>query len=119
MLKAVPRSTPTPEPRDVVDPNKVYAPGEVDVQPRRVSGTTSSYPSDAPRIKSGEQVSVTVSFTVTEAGEVTDIKVIESGGKLVDDAIVASMRTWKYTPGTKKGVKVKVRVSSKQTFRAG
>ena len=118
-LKVVPKPTPTPEPKDTVDPNKVYAPGEVDVQPRRVSGTTGSYPSDAPRMKSGEQVSVTVSFTVTEAGDVTDIKVVQSGGKPVDDAIVASMRTWRYTPGTKKGVKVKVRMSSKQTFRAG
>lgn len=119
VLKALPRATPTPEPRDVVDPNKVYAPNEVDAAPKRVSGSTASYPGDAPKIRSGEQVSVSVSFTVTETGEVADIKVVESGGKQVDDAVIASVRTWKYTPGTKKGVKVKVRQSSKLTFRAG
>jgi TonB family protein len=118
-LKALPKATPTPEPRDVVEPNKVYAAADVDVKPKRVSGATASYPSDAPRMKSGEQVSVSVTFTVTESGDVTDVKVVESGGKQVDDAVLASVRTWKYTPGSKKGVKVKVKMTSKQTFRAG
>ncbi len=119
VLKTLPKATPTPEPRDAVDPSKVYAPNEVDVPPKKVSGSTASYPSDAPKIKSGEQVSVSVSFTVTESGEVADIKVVESGGRLLDDAVVASVRAWKYTPATKKGVKVKVRMSSRLTFRAG
>jgi len=115
-LKALPKATPTPEPKDTVDPNKVYLPNEVDALPKKLSGSTPAYPSDAPRIRSGEKVSVVVSFTVTDTGEVSDVKIVESGGKTLDEALLASVKAWKYTPGSKKGVKVKVRMTSKLTF---
>ncbi len=116
VLKALPKATPTPEPKDTVDPSKVYMPNEVDVLPKKVAGSTPSYPSDAPKIRSGEKVSVIVSFVVTDSGEVADVKIVESGGKQLDEALLGSVRAWRYTPGTKKGVKVKVRMSSKLTF---
>jgi TonB family protein len=109
-------AAPTPSP---VDANHVYAntPSEVDVLARKVSGNSPSYPSDrAPRLKSGERVSVVVSFLITEAGEVQDVTVQESGGRIVDDVVVSAIRTWKYQPATKGGTPVRVRMLFKQTF---
>jgi hypothetical protein len=37
----------------------------------------------------------------------------------VDEAVLAAIRSWKYAPAVKKGIKVKARVTLKQTFRAG
>jgi TonB family protein len=60
-----------------------------------------------------------MSFVVNENGDVVDLKVLESGGKILDEAVTAAVRTWKYTPAVKKGVKVKASITFKQTFRAG
>ncbi|HKC14084.1 MAG TPA: TonB family protein [Vicinamibacteria bacterium] len=120
-LKAVSKAPPTPA-VDVVDTAHVYAnaASEVDTLAKKLSGLSVSYPENAPRMKSGDSVSVSVSFVVTENGEVTDPKVLESGGnRAVDDAVLAAIRSWKYAPAVKRGIKVKARVTLKQTFRAG
>jgi TonB family protein len=62
---------------------------------------------------------VYITFVVTEEGEVTDLRVVESGGRVVDEAVLAAVRQWKYSPAVRKGTPVKVRVEFKQTFRAG
>jgi TonB family protein len=121
-LRAIPKPTPQPTPRaDVVDITKVYnnVSSEVDALAKKVSGKTISYPESAPRLKSGDSVSITVTFVVNDNGDVADLKVVESGGKILDEAVMAAVRTWKYTPAVKKGVKVKAAITFKQTFRAG
>jgi serine/threonine-protein kinase len=120
-LKAIPKPTPTPVPVEVVDANKVYVNStqDVDVLAKKVSGSSASYPSSAPRLRSGDSVSVRIGFVVTETGEITDLKVLESGGKVLDEAVVDAVKKWKYSPAVKKGVKVKARVEFRQTFRAG
>jgi TonB family protein len=55
---------------------------------------------------------------VSENGEVTDARVVESGGKILDEAVLSAVRKWKYAPATKKGTKVKVQMTFRQTFRA-
>jgi serine/threonine-protein kinase len=113
------KAPPTPEP---VDATRVYAntPSEVDVLARKVSGDSPSYPSDrAPRLRSGERVSVLVSFLITETGDVQDVAVQESAGKTVDEVVVSAIRTWKYQPATKRGTRVRVRMLFKQTFLGG
>ena len=57
-----------------------------------------------------------VRFVVSESGEVSDIVVVESAGKVVDDVVVAAVRGWKFEPATKGGVRVKVETSFRQTF---
>jgi TonB family protein len=99
-----------------VDTAKVYMETEVDTQPRKLSGDTHS-PKLA--LKSGETRSVTLSWVVGEGGEVTDVEVVESGGKELDEPVMQSVRKWKYAAGTKQGVKVKVRLGLKFTFKAG
>jgi TonB family protein len=120
-LRALPKPStpPTPEPVDVA---RVYenTAREVDTLAKKVAGTSPSYPSDrAPRLKSGERVSVLVHFVVTETGEVQDVSVAESAGKAVDDVVASAVRGWKFQPATRHGTRVKVRVVFKQTFLGG
>jgi TonB family protein len=119
-LRALVRVSPPP-PVVVVDTSRTYAntPAEVDTTARKTGGPSVSYPEGAPRLKSGDSVSVSVAFVVDENGEVTDARVVESGGKILDEAVVAAVRRWKYAPAVKKGTRVKVHVTFKQTFRAG
>jgi TonB family protein len=120
-LQATPKATPTPAPAPAVDATKTYlnTASEVDTLAKKSSGNTASYPSNATRLKSGESVSVSVTFVVDENGDVSDVKVVESGGAVIDDAVVKAIRKWKYSPAEKQGVNVKVRIAFKQTFRAG
>ncbi len=117
-LKGMVRATPTPVP--TFDPNRIHAVNEVDTQARKVSGATASYPGGkAPKLKSGQTVSVTVSFVVNQDGTVSDVSVVEPGGAEVDREVSRAVAGWKYTPAVKNGVKVKTRMTFKQTFRAG
>jgi TonB family protein len=120
-LRAIvkPQAPPTPEP---VDTARVYenTAGEVDAPAKKLSGSSPSYPSDrAGRLKSGERVSVVVRIVVSEAGEVQDVSVVESGGKAVDDVVMSAVRRWKFQPATKRGTRVKVQMTFKQTFLGG
>ena len=106
---------PTPEP---VDTARVYFRDEVDAAPKKLSGD--SVPADRqPRLRSGETVSVTVSYIVNQSGDVVEIKGIESGGGDLDAALVDTLATWKYEPGSVRGTPVKVRFLRKFSFRAG
>ncbi len=65
----------------------------------------------------GRSVSITASYVVTEEGLVTDIRVERGGGVL--EAVLLEISRWKYEPGMKGGVPVKVRVRMKHTFIGG
>lgn len=120
-LRVIPKATPVPTPPpDTVDPRRVYGENEVDTKPVRLSGQNPAYPKKAPKLK-GDKGDLVVPFTVvvSEGGDVAEVKITQSGGDLVDEAIVAAVRTWRFTPGVKKGTKVKVRMSFRQTFRSG
>jgi hypothetical protein len=95
----------------------VYGEDEVDLKPRRISGMSASYPEWGPRLSRGERVSITASFVVTETGDVTDIRVEKGGGVL--EAVLLEISRWKYEPGMKDGVPVKVRVRFRHTFIGG
>jgi len=118
-LRQVARATPPPA-VDTVDVNKIYAENEVDSPPKKLSGTSASYPAGrASRLRPGDSVSVTVTYVVSETGQLGDLKVAESGGKLLDEEVVSALRDWKYAPGSKRGTKVKVRLLRKFTFKGG
>ena len=113
-LKAIPKPTPQPT-AEAVDPTRIYEVGDIDVRPKKMTGEWAS----APKLKSGERISVGGTFVVTDGGEVTDVRITESGGSKLDESVAAAIRKWKYAPGTKRGVKVKVRLPFKQTFTTG
>jgi len=119
-LQRTPQPAATAAPR-IVDVTRIYRSDEVDAAPRKISGASPSYPSDrgAPRLKSGQKVSVMVQFVVTETGEIEDLKVVESGGPLLDEVVVAAVRSWKFQPGMKLGTRVKAQTAYRQTFLGG
>jgi hypothetical protein len=117
---ALPDALPAPVPppaRPRVDTSRVFDEDEVDVKPRRIAGSSGSYPEWGPKLAKGRRVSITASYVVTEEGLVTDIRVERGGGVL--EAILVEISTWKYVPGMKNGVPVKVRVRMKHTFIGG
>jgi len=120
-LRQVARATPPPAAApEAVDVSKVYAENEVDTPPKKLAGMSASYPSGrAPRLKAGDSVSVTLNYVVTENGQIGDLKVTESGGKIVDDEVLSALKDWKYAPGSKRGTNVKVRLVRKFTFKGG
>ena len=122
-LKAIVVATPTPVPTaEPVDVSRVYnnLASELDTVAKKVAGSSASYPSELPKLRSGDSASVTVAFVVTEEGEVAEAKIVESGGgRVLEEAVLAAVRSWKYSPAVKRGIKVKVRITLKQTFRAG
>jgi serine/threonine protein kinase len=120
-LRALARSVPEPKATSralaPVDLSPVYEESEVDVKPRRITGMNASYPEWGPRLSRGDKVSIVASFVVTEQGDVTDIQVEEGGGAL--EAVLLEISRWKYEPGLKDGVPVKVRVQFRHTFIGG
>ena len=119
MVPAAPDAPPTPEP---VDTARIYEnrAGRVDRVARKKSGLSPRYPSDrVGRLKSGERVSVGLTFVVNEAGTVEDIQVTESAGPILDEVVTKAVRSWKYEPAAIRGTPVKVRVPFRQTFLGG
>jgi serine/threonine-protein kinase len=114
-------SKPAPTPAaEAVDTTRIYQESEVDAKPRKLSGISPSYPKDrAPRLRSGERVSVLLQFVVSETGEVQDVKVLESGGKAVDEVVITAVRSWRFAPATRNGTRVKSMTAFKQTFLGG
>jgi TonB family protein len=84
--------------------------------PIKVSGEAAPYPSSAKRLKI--EGTVTVAATVTEAGEPIDVQVVRSAGALLDESLVATVKTWRYAPASRNGVKVRVRIKIEQRFPA-
>jgi len=99
------------------DTERGYDRDEVDVPPRRISGQSVPWPEGEPPLSRGKRVSITASFVVTEAGDVTDIRV-EKGDRSLR-AVVVEISRWKYEPGLKDGIPVKVRLRAKHTFVGG
>jgi serine/threonine protein kinase len=100
-----------------VEPHRVYEEDEIDVPPRRIKGGSAPYPEWGPELSRGQRVSITASFVVTEEGDVTDIRVEKGGGAL--EAVLVEISSWKFLPGLKDGIPVKVRVQAKHTFVGG
>jgi outer membrane biosynthesis protein TonB len=96
------------------DLTRVYGENDVDVRPRRVAGASAPYPGWGPPLRRGKQVSIDATFVVTETGDVTDIRVEKGGGML--EAVLLQMSRWRYEPGMKNGVPVKVRLRFRHTY---
>jgi Gram-negative bacterial TonB protein C-terminal len=117
VIPADPPLVPPAPARPHADTARVYEEKAVDMKPRRVAGLSAPYPEWGPKLPKGKSVSITASFVVTEEGLVTDIQVERGGGVL--EAVLPEVSRWKYQPGTKDGVPVKVRVRWKHTFIGG
>ena len=111
---------PTPEPEATPEPLVEGAMVEMcpDVTPpKRISGDSASYPEQARRLKLYGAVGV--SLVVDAQGQPTDLKVVESAGQILDEAVLKAVSTWRFQPATKDGVKVSVRWLVRQRFQKG
>jgi serine/threonine-protein kinase len=91
--------------------------GPDDKPAKRISGDAPSYPPAARR--RDQQGRVTVEFVLTEDGVPTDLTILESAGEILDNAVLESVATWRYEPAEKDGVRVRVKMRVRQTFRLG
>jgi protein TonB len=85
------------------------------VAPRRTFGEPAGYPEAARRLRLAG--SVKVEITVGSDGTAEDVRVLESAGAILDDAVVEAVRGWRFEPATKQGVRVRVRWPYRQTFK--
>jgi TonB family protein len=65
------------------------------------------------------QGAVELSFLIDENGDVGDLQVVESAGQVFDDAVVETVKSWRYEPATKHGVRVKMRWVQRFRFQQG
>jgi TonB family protein len=89
-------------------------PGPDVTPPQKISGETAPYPEAARKLKL--RGTVAVEMTVTEQGEPAELRVVESAGEILDGAVLAAVRDWRYSPAQKNGVKVRTRVRVEQAF---
>jgi TonB family protein len=85
--------------------------------PRKISGDPASYPEAARRARL--LGTVAVEMIVDERGEPRDLRVVESAGEVLDEAVLKAVRTWRFEPAQKDGVKVRVRWQARQRFQYG
>ena len=82
--------------------------------PKKLAGEPAPYPPAARAAKM--QGTVVAELTVTENGEPDELRVIQSAGDLLDSAFLATLRTWRYEPAQKEGVRVRARIREEQQF---
>jgi serine/threonine-protein kinase len=109
-----PKAAPTATPAPVVEGELVeLGPGVT--PPVRVSGQSASYPERARRTKL--RGTVLIDLIVDENGLPTDLRVAESAGPVLDEEVLKAVRTWRFEPARKDGVRVKVRWQVRQTYK--
>jgi len=121
-LHYVARLNPVAAPRPAVKtPESAALPrvaelGEPGVSPpRKISGEFARYPEAARKRKvSGI---VTVSMVISEAGFPEELQVVESGGPLLDEAVLKAVEKWRFEPASRDGRPVRLRYRVRQHFR--
>jgi len=111
---AVPRpASKTPE---SAPPPRVAELGEPGVNPpRKISGEFARYPEAARKRKvSGI---VTVSMVISETGIPEELQVVESGGSILDEAVLKAVSEWRFEPPSRDGRPVRLRYRIRQHFR--
>ncbi len=85
------------------------------VSPRKIAGDFAHYPELAKR----HRVTgiVTVSMIISEKGSPEELEVVESGGDVLDEAVLRAVATWKFEPALRDGKPVPIRWRVRQHFR--
>jgi TonB family protein len=90
-----------------------FGPGVV--PPARVSGAIPDYPPAAR--ERGMEGSPVVDIWIDENGNVMDVAIVESGGAMLDGAVLEAVAGWKFRPATIGGTAVSVRMTLQHLFR--
>ena len=107
-------AAPSPTPPPVVEGQLVELDQDV-TPPVRTRGGPAPYPERARPLHL--EGTVAVAMIVDENGMPTEAHVVESGGPILDAAVLEAVRGWRFEPARKAGVKVKVRWTARQTYR--
>ncbi|MYB32185.1 MAG: M56 family metallopeptidase [Acidobacteria bacterium] len=81
--------------------------------PRKIQGVAPVYPPEA--LAAGAEGVVVVEAAISSTGEVTDVEVVRSV-PLLDEAAVAAVAEWRYTPALLDGEPVSTRMTVSVTF---
>ena len=111
-----PSEAPLATPEPVAEGQLVELADDV-TPPVRIHGGPAPYPEAARRLRA--EGTVLVAMIVDDTGTPTELQVVESAGRVLDAAVIESVRAWRFEPATKQGVKVKVRWTARQTYRTG
>ena len=115
-VRAITFTLPLPCPdQDAVRPGQLVTLGPEVMPPRRTSGALPAYP-EAARER-GLEGSPVVEVWVSEAGDVIDVALVESAGAALDAALLEAVAGWRFTPPTKRGVPVSMRMTVQHHFR--
>ena len=66
--------------------------------------------------KAKVQGTILLTVTVTASGDVADVKVVKGLGSGLDESAIATVRTWKFKPGTEDGTPVKSETNVEVSF---
>jgi periplasmic protein TonB len=88
---------------------------QVDAPARLLHGGTPIYPSDAR--SDGIEADVKLELVVSAAGKVEDVKLVRPAGHGLDEAAMIAAREYRFSPASKGGHAVRVRMSWAVQFR--
>jgi TonB family protein len=83
-------------------------------KPRVIYAPTPPFSDQARKAKVEGTILLTV--TVAESGDVADVKVVKGLGSGLDESAIATVRTWKFKPGTQDGSPVKSEINVEVSF---
>jgi protein TonB len=84
--------------------------------PVKISGESASYPERARRFD--QYGTVAIDLIVDENGLPSQLEVVESAGAILDEVVLDAVRTWRFEPARKDGVRVKVRWQVRHTYKS-
>jgi TonB family protein len=116
---ATPEPEPEPEPPRIVQGTLVERGEPGVVNPKCVRCPGAPFPSAALRTRLEREVLVEASFLIDENGDTGDVQILRSGGQVFDDAVIETVKGWRYEPATKHGVRVKMRWIQRFRFQQG
>jgi serine/threonine-protein kinase len=115
-VKVVTFTLPLPGPGPgQVRPGQLVGFGPEVTPPVRVSGAVPGYPETAR--ERGLEGTPVVEVWISEVGEVFNVAVIESAGEILDNALIAAVSRWRFSPAMLRGVPVSLRLTVQHHFR--
>jgi serine/threonine-protein kinase len=107
---------PEAAPVDVPELDSIAELGEAGlVPPKKIAGDFARYP-DAARRRRQSGV-VTVAMVISESGVPEEMQVVESAGDVLDQAVLAAVREWRFEPALRNGKPVRIHWRVRQHFR--
>jgi TonB family protein len=99
----------------MVRPGQLVSFGPEVQPPVRISGPVPRIPETAR--ERGLEGTPAAEVWVSETGEVFNTALVESAGKLLDEALITAVSRWRFAPATLRGVPVSVRIVIQHHFR--